>query len=66
MTDKIIQTAKNWQERPLESIYPIVFMDGIVVKDIIHEVESFYLRSIFAISGKLTGEYSFLSSLLTI
>ena len=29
ITDKILPIAKEWQNRPLESVYPIVFMDAI-------------------------------------
>ena len=29
ITDKILPIAKEWQERPLESIYTVVFMDAI-------------------------------------
>ena len=29
ITDKILPIAKEWQERPLESIYAVVFMDAI-------------------------------------
>ena len=32
ITDKIIPSIKKWQCRPLESIYPIVFMDAIHFK----------------------------------
>lgn len=32
ITDKVIEKAKEWQSRPLKKVYPIVFMDGIVVK----------------------------------
>ena len=32
VTDKIIQTVKEWQGRPLESIYPIVWLDAIHYK----------------------------------
>jgi len=32
ITDKVIEKAKSWQARPLKSVYPIVFMDGIVTK----------------------------------
>jgi putative transposase len=32
VTDKIIHTVKEWQARPLESIYPIVWMDAIHYK----------------------------------
>lgn len=30
ITDKIMPEANEWQNRPLESIYPVVFFDGIV------------------------------------
>lgn len=29
ITDKILPTAKEWQQRPLESIYAVVFLDAI-------------------------------------
>ena len=29
ITDKILPIAKEWQQRPLESIYAVVFMDAI-------------------------------------
>lgn len=32
ITDKIIQTVKEWQARPLNSIYPIVWLDAIHYK----------------------------------
>ena len=32
VTDKIIQTVKEWQARPLDSIYPIVWLDAIHYK----------------------------------
>lgn len=32
ITDKVLDRAKEWQSRPLEPIYAIVFMDGMVVK----------------------------------
>jgi transposase-like protein len=32
ITDKVMETAKEWQNRALERLYAIVFMDGIVVK----------------------------------
>jgi len=28
-TDKIVPIAKEWQQRPLDSVYPVVFMDAI-------------------------------------
>jgi len=30
ITDKVIPLAKEWQNRPLQSVYPIVFLDGMV------------------------------------
>jgi putative transposase len=32
ITDKVLERAKEWQARPLESQYAIVFLDGMVVK----------------------------------
>jgi putative transposase len=32
ITDKIMPTVAEWQSRPLESVYPIAFLDGIVFK----------------------------------
>lgn len=32
ITDKILPEVNEWQNRPLEAIYPIVFFDGIVFK----------------------------------
>lgn len=32
ITNKVTQTAQEWQNRPLESLYLIVWMDGIVFK----------------------------------
>lgn len=32
ITDKIMPAATEWQSRPLDSIYPIVFLDGIMYK----------------------------------
>ena len=32
VTDEVLDEVKAWQTRPLESIYPIVFFDCIVVK----------------------------------
>lgn len=32
ITDKILPEVNAWQNRPLESIYPIIYFDGIVFK----------------------------------
>ena len=30
ITDKILPEVKEWQNRPLDNIYPVIFLDGIV------------------------------------
>lgn len=32
MTESVLEKAKEWQNRPLQEIYPIVFMDALFVK----------------------------------
>ena len=32
ITDAVIEDAKAWQNRPLERIYPIVYLDALIVK----------------------------------
>lgn len=32
MTNKVLELAKDWQARPLDQMYPIVFMDATVLK----------------------------------
>jgi transposase-like protein len=32
ITDKVLPAVQEWQSRPLDAIYPIVFLDGIVYK----------------------------------
>ena len=32
ITEKVIEKAKEWQVRPLDKIYPIIFMDATVLK----------------------------------
>ena len=32
ITDKIMPAVAEWQNRPLDAVYPIVFMDGIIFK----------------------------------
>jgi putative transposase len=32
ITDKIMPAVMEWQSRPLDSVYPVVFLDGIVFK----------------------------------
>jgi len=32
ITDKIMPAVTEWQSRPLDSVYPVVFLDGIIFK----------------------------------
>src|SRR5437870_2452833 len=32
ITDAVLEEVKTWQSRPLEEIYPIIYLDAIVVK----------------------------------
>src|SRR6478609_2958530 len=32
VTDAVIEEAKLWQNRPLENLYPILFLDALIVK----------------------------------
>lgn len=49
VTDKIIQTVKEWQGRPLESTYPIVWLDAIHYK--IRESGKVMSKAIYTILG---------------
>lgn len=32
VTDKVLEGVKEWQERPLDDVYPVIFMDAIFFK----------------------------------
>jgi putative transposase len=49
ITDKIIHTVKEWQARPLESIYPIVWLDAIHYK--IREDGKVHSKAVYTILG---------------
>jgi putative transposase len=49
ITDKIIHTVKEWQARPLESIYPIVWLDAIHYK--IREDGKVLNKAVYTILG---------------
>ena len=49
ITDKIIHTVKEWQARPLESIYPIVWLDAIHYK--IREDGRVLSKAVYTILG---------------
>jgi len=49
ITDKIISKVKEWQTRPLESIYPFVFMDAIHYK--IKEDGRYVNKAVYTLLG---------------
>lgn len=49
VTDKIIHTVKEWQARPLDSVYPIVWLDAIHYK--IRENGKVASKAIYTILG---------------
>ena len=49
ITDKIISKVKEWQSRPLESVYPFVFMDAIHYK--IKEDGKYVSKAVYTILG---------------
>jgi transposase-like protein len=49
ITDKIIHTVKEWQARPLESMYPIVWLDAIHYK--IREDGKVLSKAVYTILG---------------
>lgn len=49
VTDKIIHTVKEWQARPLESIYPIVWLDAIHYK--IRENGKVVAKAVYTVLG---------------
>ena len=49
VTDKIIDKVKEWQQRPLESLYPFVFLDAIHYK--IKEDGKYVSKAVYTILG---------------
>ncbi len=49
ITDKILPSVKEWQSRPLESVYPFVFMDAIHYK--VREDGRIHNRAAYVVLG---------------
>jgi Transposase, Mutator family len=49
VTDAVMEEVKNWQSRPLDSVYPIVYLDALVVK--IRETGHVRNRAIYVVIG---------------
>jgi transposase-like protein len=55
ITDGVLDDVRAWQNRPLEAIYPIVWLDGIVVK--VHHGKQVVNKSAHVVLGvNLAGE----------
>jgi len=49
ITDKVIEQAKVWQSQPLQEIYPVVFLDGMVFK--VKENNAIIKKTVYALIG---------------
>ena len=65
ITDKIIPMINEWQTRPLESIYPVVFLDaihyhvrqdGVIVKKAVYNILGYTMDGTKDILGMWIGE----------
>ena len=64
VTDKIIGKVKEWQQRPLESVYPFVWLDAIHYK--IKEDGKYVSKAVYTILGvKLDGKKDILGLYLS-
>jgi transposase-like protein len=55
VTEAVLEEVRAWQIRPLEAIYPIVWLDGIVVK--VHQGKQVINKSVHVVLGvNLRGE----------
>jgi transposase-like protein len=55
VTDAIIDDVRAWQNRPLEAVYPILWLDGIVIK--VHHGKQVINKSVHVVLGvNLRGE----------
>ena len=52
VTDAVHEEVQAWQNRPLESIYPILYLDGIVVK--VHQDKRVIKKTIYVALGVTT------------
>ncbi len=49
ITDKVIPLAKEWQNRALESLYPIVYLDGIVFR--VNQDSQIVKKTVYVVYG---------------
>lgn len=49
VTDRVIEDVKNWQQRPLESVYPIVWLDAIHFK--VKQENKIVTKAVYCVIG---------------
>lgn len=49
VTEAVLEEVQQWQNRPLESLYPIVYLDGIVVK--VHQDKRVVRKTVYVALG---------------
>jgi len=55
VTDAIVDDVRAWQQRPLDAIYPLIWLDGIVCK--VHQGKQVINKSVLVVLGvNLRGE----------
>ncbi len=73
ITDKILPVVKEWQQRPLESIYAVVFMDAIhynvrcegrIIKKAVYIAIGINMDGIKEVLGMYVGENESAKSIL--
>jgi transposase-like protein len=64
VTDAVLDEVHAWQSRPLETVYPIVWLDGIVVK--VHQGKQVIKKAVHIVLGvNLRGEKEVLGLWIT-
>jgi len=61
VTDAVIDEVQAWQESPLDDLYPILYLDGIVVK--VHQDKRVINKTVFGFRGQLRETEDTLGSL---
>ncbi|TMO73710.1 IS256 family transposase, partial [Pseudoalteromonas sp. S3776] len=52
VTEAVLDEVLAWQNRPLESLYPILYLDGIVVK--VHQDKRVIKKTVYVALGVST------------
>lgn len=52
VTDAVLEEVENWQNRPLDSVYPVVYLDCIVIK--VHQDKRVIKKAVYLALGVTT------------